>query len=178
MSASSQTVGATAPTPASRFIDPRGQRLGAGVSAAILVGAYLAGLPWVAVLVGLDLAVSAAFGTSWFLPGRAWPTVRRWLQLPPVELEHDYPPRFAQALGATGIGVGAAAFVVGAAALGWVVVLLVAGLQTLLAATGICVGCRLYFARWWLPARFDRLLGRTDRVVRLSTNGPLRRPHA
>ena len=178
MSVPSPAVGASPLTPPSRFIDPRGQRFGAGVSAAILVGAYLAGLPWPAVLVGLDLALSAAFGTAWFLPGRAWPTVRRRLRLAPTEPEHDYPPRFAQALGATAIGAGAVAFAVGFAALGWALVLLVAALQALLATTGICIGCRRYFTRWWIPAVFARLLGRTDRVLRLSANGPLRRPHA
>ncbi len=34
-------------------------------------------------------------------------------------------------------------------------------LQTLLAVTGYCVGCRLYFLRWWVPAQFQRLARRT-----------------
>ena len=95
-------------TPPARRIDPRGQRFGAGVSAVVLAVAYLLALPWLAVLVGLNLAISAAFGTRFFLPGRAWPAVRRVLRLgPPAELEHEYPPRFAQALGATFIGLAA-----------------------------------------------------------------------
>ena len=38
----------------------------------------------------------------------------------------------------------------------------VAALQALLALTGICVGCRMYFLRWMVPDLFARLLGRAD----------------
>jgi hypothetical protein len=37
--------------------------------------------------------------------------------------------------------------------LAWLPVGLVVGLQTLLAVTGFCLGCRLYFLRWWRPWR-------------------------
>ena len=172
---------AAALVPPARSIDPRGQRFGAGVSAVILAVAFGLGLPWLAVLVGLDLALSAAFGTRWFLPGRPWPFVRRALRLGPTEPEHEYPPRFAQALGATFIGVGTlfftAAFVSfgGLAAAGWAFVLAVAALQTLLAVTGICVGCRLYFLRWWVPSVFARLIRRADSFVVREPGLPLRR---
>jgi hypothetical protein len=43
----------------------------------------------------------------------------------------------------------------------------VAALQTLLAVTGICVGCRLYFLRWWVPSAYARVLRRTDARPRL-----------
>ncbi len=165
-------------TPPGHIIDPRGQRFGAGVSAIILAAALLAGLPWLAMLVGLNLGVAAAFGVRLFLPGRPWPVVRRALRLGPVEPEHEYPPRFAQALGAVFIGLAAIAFVARLAPLGWLFVVAVAGLQTLLALTGYCLGCRLYFLRWWVPARFARLIGRQDSsglVERLSIRGPLRR---
>ena len=149
-------------TPPARTIDPRGQRFGAGVSAIVLAVAFLLNLPLLAALVGLNLAVSAAFGTRLFLPGRAWPAVRRSLRLGPTEPEHEYPPRFAQALGAMFLGLATLAFLVGAPVAGWVLAGVVAGLQTLLAATGICVGCRLYFLRWWVPSLFARLFGRAD----------------
>lgn len=164
-------------TPPARSIDPRGQRFGAGISAVILGLAFAASVPLLAVLVGLDLAISAAFGTRFFVPGRPWPFLRRTLRLGPTEPEHEYPPRFAQALGATFIGLGAVAFLAGATGLGWLLVGAVAALQTLLAATGICVGCRLYVLRWWVPSRFARLIGRTDAL--LSFDAPkLRRPEA
>ena len=158
-------------TPPARQVDPRGQRFGAGVSAAVLVLAFGVSLPWLAVLVGLNLGISAAFGTRLFLPGRLWPVVRRVLQLGPATPEHEYPPRFAQALGATFIGLGAVAFAVGAPGLGWLFAGAVAALQILLAATGICVGCRLYVLRWWVPTQFARMFRRTDQLV-----GPLTVP--
>jgi len=74
-------------------------------------------------------------------------------------------PRFAQALGATFLGLAAIAFLLGAAPIAWLLVAAVAALQTLLAATGICVGCRLYFLRWWVPSILARLFGRADRWV-------------
>jgi len=155
------------PTPA-RSIDPRGQRFGAGVSAIVLVIAFLLDIPWLAVLVGANLAISSFFGTRFFLPGRAWPFVRPALTLGPTDLEHEYPPRFAQALGAAFLGLAGLAFVVGATPLGWVLAAAVAGLQTLLAITGICVGCRLYFLRWYVPSLFARLFRRTDALTPLN----------
>ena len=162
-------------TPPARSIDPRGQRFGAGVSATILAIALAVGLPWLALLIGANLAVSAAFGTRLFVPGRAWPAVRRALRLgPPAEPEHEYPPRFAQALGATFIGLAGLAFVAGATPLGWLLVGAVAGLQVLLATTGICVGCRLYVLRWFLPALVARLFRRADRLVGVAVRSPIR----
>jgi hypothetical protein len=161
-------------TPPARSIDPRGQRFGAGLSAFVLVAALALGAPWLALLMGLNLLISAAFGTRLFLPGRPWPFIRRALGLGPTEPEHEYPPRFAQALGGTFIGVGGVAFALGVTPLGWLFVLAVAALQTLLAATGYCLGCKLYFLRWWVPSRFALLFRRGDRAAQISIRGPIR----
>jgi hypothetical protein len=162
-------------TPPARRIDPRGQRFGAGVSAAVLGIAFALALPGLAVLVGVNLAVSAAFGTRLFLPGRAWPAVLRALRLgPPAQPEHEYPPRIAQALGATFLGLAGLAFLAGATPLGWLLVVAVAGLQVLLAATGICVGCRLYVLRWFVPALVARLFRRADGLVGVPVRAPIR----
>ncbi len=160
-------------TPPARQVDPRGQRFGAGVSAAVLVVSFVLNLPWLAVLVGLNLGVSAALGTRLFLPGRLWPVIRRTLRLGATALEHEYPPRFAQSLGATFIGLGAVAFIAGATLAGWLLVGAVAALQVLLAATGICVGCRLYVLRWWVPTQFARLFRRADQLVGPSIGLPI-----
>ena len=153
-------------TPPARQIAPRGQRVGAGVSALVLAAALAVGAPWLALLIGLNLAVSALLGTRTFLPGRAWPFVRRALRLGrPTELEHEYPPRFAQALGAIALGVAGLLFAGGVPAGGQVLIVVVAALQTVLAVTGICIGCRLYFLRWALPAASARLFRRADRLV-------------
>jgi hypothetical protein len=162
-------------TPPARQIDPRGQRFGAGVSAVVLAVAFVLNAPWLAAVVGADLAVSAAFGTRLFLPSRAWRPVKTALRLgPPKETEHEYPPRFAQALGATFLGLAALAFVAGIGPLGWLLAAAVAALQALLATTGICVGCRLYFLRWWVPSLFARLFRRTDRLAGIQVAAPIR----
>jgi len=143
-----------------RWIDPRGQRFGAAASAVtLLIGLALAAWPVVA-FVALVLALSSALGTRWFIFSRPWPTVRRTLSLGPSELEHEIPPRFAQALGATFLGLGLSLLAFGLAPWGWLPILAVIALQTLLAATGFCLGCRLFFLRWWVPDVFARLVGR------------------
>jgi hypothetical protein len=152
-------------TPPARFIDPRGQRFGAGLSAIVLVVSFITGQFWLASLVGLNLLVASAFGSRFFLPGRPWPLIRRTLRLGKTEPEHEYPPRFAQALGGIFVALGTAAFALGAAPAGWLLVGAVAGLQTLLAATGYCLGCKLYFLRWWVPSQFARLFGTNDRLI-------------
>jgi hypothetical protein len=145
-----------------RLIDPRGQRFGAGLSVLVLSLGFVASLPIVVGLLALALGVSAVFGTRYFVLGRPWPTVRRVLRLaPPRELEHEYPPRFAQTLGAIGLTLSALLFVVGFATLGWLVAAAVGTLQAVLALTGYCLGCRLYFLKWWVPAQFQKLARRT-----------------
>jgi hypothetical protein len=159
MPATATSSGHAPPTAAApRLIDPRGHRFGAGLSVAILAVAFIAGMPIVVTLVGLALAISAAFGTQYSLLGRPWPYVRRALKLgPPAELESEYPPRFAQALGTVGLGLATVAFVLGAPTVGWLLAGAVGALQLLLAATGYCLGCKLYFLRWYAPSVFERL---------------------
>jgi hypothetical protein len=160
-------------TPPARYIDPRGQRFGAGLSAVLLVIAFATQQFWLAALVGLNLLIAAAFGSRLFLPGRPWPLIRKWLRLGPTEPEHEYPPRFAQALGGTFVAIGSVVYVAGLAGGGWLLIGAVAGLQTLLATTGYCLGCRMYFLRWWVPSQFARLFRRNDRLLKLPVQ-PLR----
>jgi hypothetical protein len=140
-----------------RFIDPRGQRFGAGLSAVTLVLAIAAALWAVALLVGLALAASAAFGTRWFPFSRPWLLIRARLALRGTAVEPELPPRFAQALGATFIGAGLVLLALGVP-LGWLLIGAVAALQTVLAVTGYCLGCRLYGLHWLLPELFDRFV--------------------
>jgi hypothetical protein len=156
---------AAAHLPPARMIDPRGHRFGAGVSAVALIGAALTGTPWVVALVLVSIGVSAAFGLRYSIYGVAWRWIARTAGLGKTEPEHEYPPRFAQVLGSVALTLALVAFAVGATTLGWVFTLAVAGLQTLLAVTGYCLGCRLYFLRWWVP----------DLVTRLWTRGRVRR---
>ena len=146
------------PVPTPRLIDPRGHRFGAGLSVVILATAWLIDAPILVVGIFLALGVSAWFGTRYSILGKPWPTVRRLLRLgPPRELESEFPPRFAQALGALALGLATVAFLVGLPTVGWLLTGAVAALQSLLALTGYCLGCRLYFLRWYAPALFARL---------------------
>jgi hypothetical protein len=152
----------TPPSEQGRLIDPRGQRFGAGLSVVVLAAGWALGAPVVIPALGLALLVSALFGTRFSVLGRPWPLVRSALRLgPPKELEHEYPPRFAQALGAIGFGLGTLLLIVGLAPWAWLVAAAVGALQAVLALTGYCLGCRLYFLRWWVPAQFQRLARRT-----------------
>ena len=152
-------MSASTSTPAApRLIDPRGHRFGAGLSVALLALAFLIGAPVIVAIIGASLAVSAWYGTRYSLLGRPWPIVRAIFRIgPPAELESEFPPRFAQALGALMLGFATLAFLLGLTTLGWILTAGVAGLQLTLAATGYCLGCRLYFLRWYAPGLFTRL---------------------
>jgi Domain of unknown function (DUF4395) len=158
-------AGAAAHLPPARMIDPRGHRFGAGVSASVLILAAVTATPWLVALALLTIAVSGLFGLRYSVYGIAWRRIAAVAGLGKVEPEHEYPPRFAQVLGSVALTLALVAFAVGVTAIGWIFTLAVAGLQGLLAVTGYCLGCRLYFLRWWVP----------DLVTRLWTRGRVRR---
>ncbi|HSO29475.1 MAG TPA: DUF4395 domain-containing protein [Candidatus Sulfomarinibacteraceae bacterium] len=156
-----------------RTIDPRGQRFGAAFSAVTLLIGVALDVPLVAAFVGAALAVSAALGTEWFAFGRPWPSIRRALRLgPPRDPEPELGPRFAQALGALFIGVGLVLLLAGVRPWFWAPIGAVAALQTLLAVTGYCLGCRLYGLHWFLPEAFDRLVLRLPAEPRVGFRSP------
>lgn len=165
MTATTATTGQAAPKPdpqAARMIDPRGHRFGAAFSVVILGTGLLLNAPMVVPFLAVALGLSAFFGTRYSILGRPWPIVRKALRIaPPSELEHELPPRFAQALGFIGFSVATVLFLLGFATAGWVVAAAVGALQVVLAVTGYCLGCRLYFLKWWVPAQFQKLTRRT-----------------
>lgn len=148
---------AEARLPKARMIDPRGHRFGAGVSAIVLLVAFVLNAPFLVALALLSIGVSAAFGLRWSIYGVVWRRIVRIFSLPPTTPEHEYPPRFAQTLGSVVLIASLVAFAVGATPAGWVLAFGVAGLQTVLAVTGYCLGCRLYFLRWWVPDLLTRI---------------------
>ena len=143
--------------PKARMIDPRGHRFGAGLSALILLLGFATNTPPLVAVALASIGVSAAFGLRWSIYGAIWRRIARTLSLAPTEPEHEYPPRFAQTLGSVALILSLAAFALGAAPLGWLFALAVAGLQSVLAVTGYCLGCRLYFLRWWVPDLVTRI---------------------
>jgi Zn-dependent protease len=158
---------AAAQLPPARMIDPRGHRFGAGVSAVALGLGFAAQQPLVVGLVLLSIGVSAAFGLRYSIYGVIWRRIVAMARLGRVEPEHEYPPRFAQVLGSIALTLALVAFGLGSPPLAWGLSLAVAALQTLLAVTGYCLGCRLYFLRWWVPDVVTRLWtrGRVQRVT-------------
>ena len=165
MTATTATTGQPAPKTnpqADRMIDPRGHRFGAALSVVILAAGFVVDAPITVAFLAVALGLSAIFGTRYSILGRVWPVVRATFRIkPPRELEHELPPRFAQALGFIGFSVATVLFLLGFATAGWVVAAAVGALQAVLAATGYCLGCRLYFLKWWVPAQFQKLTRRT-----------------
>ena len=165
MTATIATTGQPTPSTApatSRMIDRRGHRFGAALSVVILAVGFVIGAPIVVAFLAVALGISAIFGTRYSILGRPWPTVRKALRIsPPRELEHELPPRFAQALGFIGFTLATILFLLGLPTLGWIVAAAVGALQAVLAATGYCLGCRMHFLKWWVPAQFARLTRRT-----------------
>jgi len=161
------TTAAEARPASGRWIDPRAQRFGAASSALILVLALLLDAWPLMTLVGAFLALSASLGTRWFVFSRPWSLVRRALAIGPSELEHEMPPRFAQALGAFFLALATLLLALGARPWGWLPAIGVIALQVLLGVTGLCVGCRLFFLRWYVPDLFARLVGRGVRREQL-----------
>lgn len=141
-----------------RLIDPRGHRFGAACSVVLLVIAFLLAQPLIVASVAVCLGVSAWYGTRYSVLGRPWPYVRRLLRVgPPAELEPEWPPRFAQAIGCLALSVATILFLAGVPTLAWLATAAVAALQMVLALTGYCLGCRLYFLSWKAPVLFRRL---------------------
>ncbi len=162
MTASAGQTSRSAASLADRMIDPRGHRFGAALSVVILLCGFILGAPVAVVFLAVALGASALFGTRYSILGRAWPILRRVFRIgPPRELEHELPPRFAQALGFIGFTLATAFFLLGLPTLGWLIAAAVGALQAVLAATGYCLGCRLYFLKWWVPAKFGKLTRRT-----------------
>ena len=99
-------------------------------SAVLLITAFLTSSVWLVALVLLSIGVSAAFGLRYSIYGAIWRRIVKVAKLGPTEPEHEYPPRFAQVLGSVALILALVAFALGAATLGWLFTLAVAGLQT------------------------------------------------
>jgi hypothetical protein len=138
-------------------IDVRGPRFSAAVTTAVLGVAIVAqGALGTALLSWqvLAFAVSSLAGLAWSPYGNLFRFLKRLLDLgPPPATETEAPPRFAQTCGLLVAGAGLVAVLSGATTLGWVLVAVVLVLSTLLATTGLCIGCELYLLSARLRSR-------------------------
>ncbi|HEX3214190.1 MAG TPA: DUF4395 family protein [Actinomycetota bacterium] len=124
-------------------VDARAPRF---LQATVGAGAVLAlatGWWWLYGLLALQLIAGLTLGRRWCLPCVAYFALVQ-PRLGEGRVEDARPPRFANKIGATVLGL---AFVTQAAGLttaGTVLGAMVAGLALLAAVTGLCVGCELY----------------------------------
>jgi hypothetical protein len=140
---------------ATRMTDRNGMRGGAGISAVVLAAAavfdWQAAVPVMAVVLG----IGASFGLRYSPLGATYRFIKKTFKLSiAVEPEEEPPPRFAQLLGFVVLTIGTIGFYgLNSSVMGWVCALMVLALQTLLAVTGLCVGCELYLFGKRLSAR-------------------------
>lgn len=129
-----------------RMVDRNGVRVGAGISAAVLLISFVMDWHHAVAIMALALGAGSILGLRYSPLGATYRAIKKAFRLGiPVEPEEEPPPRFAQTLGFAFLSLGWLAFVAfGGDGLGWTLALLVAGLQGLLAATGLCVGCEIY----------------------------------
>ncbi len=128
------------------MIDPRGPRFGAWITTAVLAVVLLASAQ--ATLAGVLLAAQAvvfALGSRGRSPYQLlFKTFVRPRLAPPVELEDEAPPRFAQVVGLAFAVGGAVSFLLGATTAGLVFTAFALVAALLNASIGLCLGCELY----------------------------------
>lgn len=140
-----------------RMIDVRGPRFGAAVTTAVLATAIVLELVWLVALQVAVFAIASIAGLRYAPYGAIFRLLRTRLDLgPPPEVEPEGPPRFAQTCGLIFAGAGLVALAAGAELAGWVLVGIVLALSTLLAFTGLCVGCELYLVGQRIRTRTGR----------------------
>jgi hypothetical protein len=142
-------------------IDARGPRFNQTVVAVGSVLALVTGAWPLLGLLGLRLAVSVRFGRRYCLPCVFYFEVLQ-PRLGEGPLEDSRAPRFANIIGAVVLSSATLAYVVGFPRVGFGLGLVVAGLATLAATTGLCVGCELYRVLAWARGIKGGRLERVD----------------
>jgi Domain of unknown function (DUF4395) len=129
-----------------RLIDRNGMRGGAGISAVALLVAFAVQWAPLIPVTAVALGIGSVFGPKRSPLGALYRAGKKALKLNiPVELEEEPPPRFAQTVGFVFLGAASLfTYIGGHTGVAWTLALIVAALQGLLAATGICVGCEVY----------------------------------
>lgn len=128
-------------------IDPRGARVAAALTSAVLALVLVVPAPVAAVLLAAQVAVFAT-GAARGVQHTPYAVLFRGLVRPrlgaPAELEDPRPPRFAQGLGLAFTGSGLALLLAGVTPAALVLAGLALVAALLNAALGLCLGCELY----------------------------------
>jgi uncharacterized protein DUF4395 len=137
----------------SRFVDPRGPRVGAAVTTVVLAVVLVTGTGWLLAAQAVVFAIGAFAGLRFAPYGVLY---RRLVQPrldPPTTAEAEAPPRFAQGVGFVFAVLGAIGYLSGVTALGIVATAFALAAAFLNAAFDFCLGCEVHL-------RMVRLLGR------------------
>ena len=137
----------------SRFVDPRGPRVGAAVTTVVLAAVLLTASGWLLAAQAIVFAIGAFAGLRFAPYGVLY---RRLVQPrldPPATVEAEAPPRFAQGVGFAFATVGAIGYLSGLTPVGIVATAFALGAAFLNAAFDFCLGCEVHL-------RMVRLLGR------------------
>ena len=141
-------------------IDSRAPRFSQAVTGTVALLGAIFGWPLAWALMSAQILMGLTLGRQYCLPCLAYFKLvqPRFGEGP---LEDSRPPRLANVMGTTILGLAAAAWWLGAGGLATALGLLVAGLALLAATTGFCAGCEVYRAvarlRGISPRHHDRI---------------------
>ncbi len=124
-------------------IDARAARFAQGTTGVVALLGVVFGWPLAWALMAAQLAIGLSFGRQYCLPCLAYYTLIQ-PRVGEGPLEDSRPPRFANMVGLAFLSSAAAAWWLGAEALGLVLAGVVAALALLSASTGFCTGCFVY----------------------------------
>lgn len=141
-------------------LDVRAARFSQGFTGLVALLGVAFGWPLAWALMSAQLLIGLTLGRRFCLPCLAYFTLIQ-PRLGEGELEDSRPPRLANAMGFVFLGSAAAAWWLGAPAVGYALGGLVAFLAILSASTGFCLGCEVYRLvarlRGIKPAHHDRV---------------------
>ena len=125
-------------------VDPRGQRVAAGVTAVVLAAVLLTGSTALLAVQAVVFAIAVGLGVRRSPYALAYSHLVRPRLGPPRELEDPKPPRFAQVVGLAFALVGLIGYIAGASTLGAVATGLALVAALVNAVFGLCLGCEMY----------------------------------
>jgi hypothetical protein len=125
-------------------VDPRGPRLAAWITTAVLAAVVLTGSGWLLAAQAAVFALGAFAGLKYAPYSILFRTLVAPRLAPPVTREAAAPLRFAQGVGFAFAAAGAIAYLAGIPVLGTLATVFALVAAFLNAAFGLCLGCETY----------------------------------